>query len=239
MGIMVGFDDVGGNGGAPVGGDDPAASERALREAANREGSANPPAQAQATTPAAQPAPSTAPAGTPPAHCSVAKEPTYTPSGEIQADYNGPKKEAHFEFEATFNNRPGLGEQPRCCEFRQYVKMDQEYAASHGGPMSSGFPQDTKAGEFVEDRNQTGYRYGHRNDQYTSGKAGDRYTDSKTGLQDDANGDKYKGDDSPHTRKTYVHGKTTFEGRVIDTCNGNKTVASSSPLVIDWGGGRK
>ena len=117
---------------------------------------------------------------------------------------------------------------------RQLVKWDQAYAKSNGGPPTSAFPASTPPDTWIEDRDQTGKRYGHRSGPF-SGPQPNCVDEYKTGkVRDQANGDTWCGQDEPHELVRIV-GEWQFRLDVIDTCNGDAVKASSAPITIKWG----
>ncbi len=165
-------------------------------------------------------------------HCSVVDGPAYSASGSIQATYSGPKKTAYFEFGAKFGNDAQMGQKPGCCEVHQFFRWDERYAASHNGPPATGVPSNAPANTDIEDRNRaSGWRYGHRNDQFSAPGPGNLYTTN--GVQDNSNGSEYSGRDTPQ-QPPYIRGSWYFHTEVVDTCNGNATVKRSPDLEVKW-----
>jgi hypothetical protein len=117
---------------------------------------------------------------------------------------------------------------------RQYIKWDRRFHDWRGGPPHSGFPSGAAHDTWIEDRDTSDFRYGHRSGAHSDPRAscGDEYT--KDGARDMANGDRYCGRDSPNGPDT-MEGKWQFRQDAIDTCNGNSVKASSSVITVDWG----
>jgi hypothetical protein len=187
--------------------------------------------------PAAGPASASPIAPTPTAvtpHCVVASGPTYTPRGTIPATTSGGVKRFPFRLAATFSNRSPEAVLPSCCSVRQYIKWDQRYVDSKGGPPHSGFPSSTPVDTWIEDRDANDKRYGHRAGPYSDPIAGggDEYT--TRGVRDQAGGDTYSGRDTPQAPVSRT-GKWQFRLNVIDECNSNAVKASSSVITVNYG----
>jgi hypothetical protein len=165
--------------------------------------------------------------------CHVKSGPTYSPTGTIPVTTSGGRKSATFDMAAEFHNDTSTGKCPRCCEVRQYIKWDEAYAISRGGPPHSGFPSSATHDTWYEDRDTSDNRYGHRSGTHSDpiASCGDEYLTGTT--RDQANGDKYCGKDSPGAPSSRT-GKYNFQLKVIDTCNGNAEKASSSVITINW-----
>jgi hypothetical protein len=135
---------------------------------------------------------------------------------------------------ATFKNLSPSAILAGCCEVRQFIKWDARSAAGMGGPPHSGFPASTPADTWIEDRDTSDGRYGHRSGPHSAPIAagGDEYTTN--GVRDQTFGDTYKGKDSPEGPLTDV-GKWFFRLDVIDRCNGDSVKSSSSAITLNWG----
>ena len=72
--------------------------------------------------------------------CKVASGPTYAPTGDVPVSTTGDKKKAKFAMAATFTKNAADGNEPSCCEVRQYIKWDKAYQDDKGGPPHGGFP---------------------------------------------------------------------------------------------------
>ncbi len=169
-----------------------------------------------------------------PCACHVKSGPTYTPSGTIPVTTSGSRKTSNqFNMAAEFHNDTPAGKCPRCCEVRQYIKWDAAFATQAGGPPHSGFPSSTPHSTWIEDRDTSDTRYGHRSGTHSAPIAGcgDEYLTGST--RDMANGDKYCGKDRASGLSTDT-GSYNFQLKVIDTCNGNAEKASSSVITINW-----
>jgi len=179
----------------------------------------------------AAPASSSAPV-TP--HCKVASGPTYAPSGTLTPTISGGRKSFPFSMAATFANLAPAAVFPPCCEVHQFIKWDARYVASKGGPPHGGFPSSAAADTWVEDRDQSDKRYGHRSGSHSDPIAGggDEYTTG--GVRDQLNGDAYAGKDAPSAAASRT-GTWQFRLDVVDTCNGNATKASSPIITVPWG----
>jgi hypothetical protein len=170
----------------------------------------------------------------PPCACHVKSGPAYTPTGIIPVTTSGSRKTSdQFTMAAEFHNDVSAGKCPRCCEVRQYIKWDAAFAAQAGGPPHSGFPSSAPHSTWIEDRDTSDTRYGHRSGTHSAPIAGcgDEYLTGST--RDMANGDKYCGKDRASGLSTDT-GSYNFQLKVIDTCNGNAEKASSSVITINW-----
>ena len=176
------------------------------------------------------------PAGTPGVslRCEVRSGPTYTPSGDIPPVISGGKKTFPFSFAATFKNLSPTGVLASCCWVRQYIKWDQRYVDSKGGPPHAGFPSSAPVDTWIEDRDENDKRYGHRSGPHSDPIAGggDEYT--TRGVRDQAFGDTYNGKDNPQAPISRT-GKWQFRLDVVDTCNNDAVKASSSVITVNFG----
>jgi hypothetical protein len=135
---------------------------------------------------------------------------------------------------ATFTNSAPIAILAGCCSVRQFIKWDARSAAGMGGPPHSGFPASHPADTWIEDRDTSDKRYGHRSGSHSSpiSGGGDEYTTN--GVRDQTFGDTYSGKDAPAGPTTDV-GTWSFRLDVIDTCNGDAVKASSSVITLNWG----
>jgi hypothetical protein len=170
---------------------------------------------------------------TPAPNGNVSSGPSYTPSGTIAATIAGARKRATFDFGATMLTDAAKGTVPRCCSIRQYIKWDKDFADWRGGPPHRGFPSGTGHDTWIEDRDQNDKRYGHRSGPHSDPIAGGGDEYLLAGVRDQANGDVYKGRDSPGG-PTAMKGKFEFQLKAIDTCNGDVERAASSVITINW-----
>jgi hypothetical protein len=166
--------------------------------------------------------------------CQIASGPTYTPSGNIPAVVSGTRKEFPFSMAATFTNQSPRAILATCCEVRQFIKWDARSAAGMGGPPHRGFPATTPADTWIEDRDPSDKRYGHRFGPHSDpiANGGDEYTTN--GARDQLHGTTYNGKDKPSGPLTDV-GKWFFRLDVIDTCNSNNVISQSPVITCDWG----
>jgi len=165
--------------------------------------------------------------------CDVKSGPTYTPSGTIPVTTSGSRKSAPFSFASEFNNDTPAGKCPRCCEVRQFIKWDSAFHTWNGGPPHSGFPSGAAHSTWIEDRDSSDKRYGHRSGTHSDpiGGCGDEY---RTGSsRDQANGNKYCGKDAPGG-PSGLTGTWNFQLKVVDTCNSDAVKASSSIITVNW-----
>jgi hypothetical protein len=127
----------------------------------------------------------------------------------------------------------GSNSKASCCEVRQFIKWDRAFATAAGGPPHGGFPAGTPPDTWVEDRDQSDKRYGHRSGPFSDpiGGGGDEYTTS--GVQDMANGDEYRGRDAPGGPSSMV-GQYQFQLKVVDVLHGEAEKASSSAITVNW-----
>ena len=169
----------------------------------------------------------------PPQHCAVDSGPTHTPSGSVPVVVAGGRKNAVFSLRAVFRQAASKNQWPGCCQVRQYIKWDHRYHASKGGPPHGGFPASTPADTWIEDRDATGARYGHRSGPNSSPQTGcwDEYL--LNGTRDQTHGDTYCGRDRPAPVAARV-GTWSFYLTVEDTCRSGE-VARSPVTSINWG----
>lgn len=117
-----------------------------------------------------------------------------------------------------------------CCEIRHMISWS---AHANAAPTHAGFGGVAATpGVWHEDRDPVGRRFGHRANIATHV---DYYYDSNNpGVADQANGNRYYGEDIPVRRVQANMGRWYFRLDVIDTCNNNIVLASSPVLTIDW-----
>ncbi|HEX7031700.1 MAG TPA: DUF4157 domain-containing protein [Nitrososphaera sp.] len=166
----------------------------------------------------------------------VRRAPRYNPAGPINVPRAGARN-AHFDMTAEFASDPKNGIFPSCCEVRQDIQWDAAFVAAsvangHGAVPHAGFPAAHPAGRWIEDRDQRGGRYGHRSGPFSDPGAFDHYLDSR-GRQNQAFGHRFEGNDTP-TGLATDRGSWSFRLRVIDVCNGNRQLAVSPTLVVNW-----
>jgi hypothetical protein len=165
----------------------------------------------------------------------VSRAPRYTPAGPINVPAAAPR-DAHFDMSAEFRSDAANGVFPSCCEVRQDIQWDAAFvaasvAAGNGAVPHAGFPAAHPADTWIEDRNATNsLRYGHR--AFFDRGPGNRYLDT-TGAQNQAYGHIFEGQDNP-SGLVGDQGSWSFRLRVVDVCNGNRTLARSPTLVLNW-----
>lgn len=170
-------------------------------------------------------------------HAEMRRNPRYTPAGPINvARGGGGLRPAHMDMTAEFRSDPANHIFPSCGEIRQDIQWDAAFvaasvAAGNGAVPHGGFPAAHPAGRWIEDRdagNTT--RYGHRSG-FSPGP-GNQYVDN-TGTQNQAFGHRFIGQDNPGGLFA-DRGSWSFRLRAIDVCNGERLVAVSPTLVINW-----
>ncbi|MFY9510194.1 MAG: DUF4157 domain-containing protein, partial [Rubrivivax sp.] len=166
----------------------------------------------------------------------VKRGPRYDVAGPVNIARAAPRTTT-FNMFAEFESDPANGVLPSCCEVRQDLQWDAAWraasvAAGTGTVPHAGFPAAHPAGSFIEDRDDANTRYGHRAGPHSDPGVGDRYLDN-AGRQNQAFGHIYRGRDSPRGLAA-DRGSWTFRLRVIDVCNGNKLLATSRRLVLNW-----
>ena len=166
----------------------------------------------------------------------VKRGPRYNPAGPINVP-GGAVRQATFNMFAEFDSDLANKFFPSCCEVRQDIRWDATFVASsvaQPGGLSvphTGFPATHPAGRWIEDRNQTNtLRYGHRA-RFNRGN-GNQYLDT-SGRQNLPFGHIFRGRDTPSGLVT-DQGSWSFRLRVIDVCNGNRLLATSRTLILNW-----
>lgn len=169
----------------------------------------------------------------PPPHCVVHSGPIHNPSGTVPVVVAGGRKNAVFSLRSVFRQAPSKNQWPGCCSVRQFIKWDARNHASKGGPPHGGFPAATPADTWVEDRDASGARYGHRSGPHSSPQAGcwDEYL--LNGARNQVHGDSYCGRDRLAPAAARV-GSWSFYLTVEDTCRSGE-VARSPVTSINWG----
>jgi hypothetical protein len=129
----------------------------------------------------------------------------------------------------------GSDSAPGCCEVRQFIKWDRRFYAYNGNkPPHSGFPSSTGPDTWIEDRDTSDGRYGHRSGPH-SAPGGGCFDEYKTGaVQNMATGNSYCGSDGPAGPSDMV-GKYQFQLKVVDTHHGEAVKATSSVITVNWG----
>jgi hypothetical protein len=159
--------------------------------------------------------------------------PTYTPVGKIPSKIEGGYKKFPFSFAAKFADKPAEGVLASDCSVRQYIKWDQKFADSIGGPIHAGFTAGMAVDTWHEDRDANDFRYGHRSGVHSDPSPnGDEYYKSG-GQQDMANGQFYRGRDTPSIPVSAgLSGKWQFKLKVIDTSAADATLSESSVISL-------
>ncbi|MDX9956109.1 MAG: hypothetical protein RBT75_18565, partial [Anaerolineae bacterium] len=160
--------------------------------------------------------------------------PTYTPHGTIPTTVAGGRKSANFSFEVEFEDDPAQQFFPSCGELRQYIRWDAAAAASFGasGVPHSGFPTGSAAGTWIEDRDASNKRYGHRSGRFSDPQSFDQYLDT-TGARNQAFGETYEGNDGPGG-STSLAGVWEFAIQCVDVCNNDAPIGGNDYLRIVW-----
>ena len=104
--------------------------------------------------------------------CEVTDGPKYTPSGTLTPTDDDGTRSATFNLSAEFKQDPAGGFCATCCELRQYI------SSSTTLPQNGAYPANYKPGDWVEDRDTAGKRYGHRTGDYSEEIDIDKYTNS-------------------------------------------------------------
>jgi hypothetical protein len=163
----------------------------------------------------------------------VSSGPAYNSAGTVGLITTPTRKSAPFTFGATMKTDALKGTVPGSCSVRQYIRWDKDFADYRGGPPHAGFPSGTAFGTWIEDRDQNDKRYGHRSGPHSDPIAGggDEYT--LAGVQNQADGDVYKGRDTPGGPAA-MKGKFDFQLKAIDTNNGDAVKGQSSVITVAW-----
>jgi RHS repeat-associated protein len=174
--------------------------------------------------------------------CCIESNPRYKlDGGKVAVDgdqatrieING-RQEFGFTFDAKFKHDESIDCCSDCCEVRQYIKWDQLFHQSVGGPPHAGYEKDSAAGVWHEDRNVNDKRYGHRNDKHTLAIEGvDEYMNDDS-ERDMLKGKNYYGSDAP-SGPIGITGVWEFKLEVIDVCNEaekNKVMATSPVIKL-------
>lgn len=169
-------------------------------------------------------------------HAEMRRNPRYAPTGPINvARGGGGLRPAHMDMTAEFRSDPANHIFPSCGEIRQDIQWDAAFvaasvAAGNGRVPHAGFPAAHPAGTWIEDRDAANTRYGHRAGPGSG--PGDQYVDS-LGRPNQAFGHRYIAQDNPSGLNA-DRGSWSFRLRAIDVCNGNRQLAVSPTLVINW-----
>jgi hypothetical protein len=170
--------------------------------------------------------------------CKVKDGVVYTPAAPVVQPGipgDGPGEHADFNFNAEFESDPAAGVFPSCCEVRQYIRWNAAAAAAHGpaGVPHGGFPAGTPPDTFIEDRDLTNMRYGHRSGPFSAPDNNDQYLDS-SGVRNQAFGNLYRGADEPAVHPATAVGQWQFYVKVVDVCHGDERKGKDSLIRIDW-----
>jgi hypothetical protein len=178
----------------------------------------------------------------------VVEAPSYEPSGVLRGEKtDGGLKNAEFDFKAKFTPAPA-GTVRHPLEVRQDIRWDEEYQRSAGGaPHHFGgaaadvwhedrFPDSPAVGDRPA---APGTRYGHRDGPYANQLQDqdggfDTYLEAGQGYASDRLlGEEYVGSDSPKVLPG-SQGKFDFRLTVVDSGKGDRVVATSEILTVDW-----
>ena len=152
--------------------------------------------------------------------CSVSGSFSSIPFGPVAASLNGTKLGATFAMEGKFV--PSIPCTCGCGEYRQYIRgkfTKNGSVVTHALCGSNLHPTN-----FQEDCGifgGTSYRYGYRSQQFATSKF----------TPDQAGGCKFEGQDTPGITGSsgdVLSVNLDFQGKLIDTCNGNAVLASSA-----------
>jgi hypothetical protein len=167
--------------------------------------------------------------------CQVKDGIVYTPAAPAVVPGGGGTsgEQALFDFTAEFDSDPAAGVFPSCCEVRQYIRWNAAALGGMGpgGVPHHGFPAGTPVDAFIEDRDDTGGRYGHRSGPLSHPDGNDQFLDS-TGARNQAFGNIYRGHDEPSPGA--VGGQWQFYVKVIDVCHGGERKGDDSLIRINW-----
>jgi hypothetical protein len=155
--------------------------------------------------------------------------------------FGGRRQTYPFQFSASFENSWFNSTSCACCEIRQDIKWNtiyannDDYGSPHKGfPMDQGVPYGPN--HWFEDRTESGTPppYGHRDSIFTHGDEDIYYNDKNE--EDFRNGCNYLGGDTPGAGNPigYKGAVWYFQLRVIDVCDGGRTVATSATITINW-----
>ena len=163
----------------------------------------------------------------------VKSGPRYSPQVPTVAVV-GTRKETSFRFNAEFESDPAKGIFPSCCEVRQFIRWNAAAVTSWGGPRvpHGGFPATHPANRWIEDRDSSNNRYGHRSGPFSDPTTDDQYLDS-SGKRNQAYGHIYRGRDMPFGPATDA-GQWRFLVKVIDVCKGGRTIGKQDVIRINW-----
>jgi hypothetical protein len=153
--------------------------------------------------------------------CEVKEGPMYIPSGTIHATLNPDgSKSASFNMFARFGNSWLKGTRASCCEVRQYLMFQ-----ANNRPRSPAFepPSQFPADTWTEDRNVSGGRVGYRTGPFYDGTVSGVYLDNS-----------FFGNDVPTDPTGSKTGLWKYLLKVIDVCNGERTVATGAEMTLEW-----
>lgn len=166
--------------------------------------------------------------------CEIDAGPSYSTRGTINVPAGVGARQAFFRLSSTFKSDPANKILPSCCEVRQFIRWNAAAAASFapGVVPHAGFPAAHPVDTWIEDRDDTvNNRYGHRSGVFSDPQSFDQYLDS-SGKRNQAFGHIYTGSDSPGG--TGMAGQWRFMIKVLDVCNGNKTIGSQDFVNVNW-----
>jgi hypothetical protein len=164
--------------------------------------------------------------------CQLVRGPTYHAMVDpTNVPFAGANRVGDHRIEAEFADDPANGLFASCCEVRQFIQWDADFAAhSPLGRPHAGFPAGTPAGTWIEDRDPDDViRFGHRSGPFASLGADNEYVDN-TGRPNAAFGNIYRGEDRPGGRTSILvdgrtfdlEGQWRFMVRAFDVCTGKR-----------------
>jgi Domain of unknown function (DUF4157) len=160
------------------------------------------------------------------APCKVTGAFSSIPSGNVPATLSGTKLGAKFDMTGDFT--PAVPECNNCAcgEYRQYVKgAFKVNGTTHTHALCGTNLSETTMQEDCARVGGTDYKYGYRNNPFPNSK----FTNS-----DQTTGCRFEGHDEPGLSAgsgAVLSVDLEFRGELIDTCDGNKVLASSTWTV--------
>ena len=148
--------------------------------------------------------------------CGIANAPAYDVSGAVPAG-------TAFHWGATFLN--DATHDPTCCEVRQLISWNQAPFPGHSAPHPGFQSPRNQPGNWYEDRDEQGKRYGRRSGSYSDLGPGDNYS-----------GNQYNGSDQPGgPNPPPIPGfNMRFRLIVVDVCHGGKTIYTGKTITVNF-----
>jgi hypothetical protein len=145
--------------------------------------------------------------------CGLKKAPEYDHSGQVELG-------KWFKWDAEFLN--DANHDPMCCEVRQLIFWNRCWSSARCAFTPYYEPPRDQPGNWYEDRDPWGGRYGRRDGPHSQPHPGDYYE-----------GDKYFGWDQPDGP---FNGGFFLKFRliVVDRCRGGKTIFTSKTLQVNF-----